>query len=699
MAGKVAIYSAGLWRLRNEVAALTGLTPVRGARWRALPPDATVAGWGHKPTAARARAVAARRALPYLAIEDGWLRSVRPGAGEPPSSLVLDRTGIYYDASAPSDLETMIEGMGDIGPADRSRAGEAIALLRRLRLSKYNDAPLEDDRLDRELPSASAPLVLVADQTFGDAAIAGGLADAASFQRMVEAAAAENPGVRIIVKLHPEVVGGRKRGYLDRLALPSGCFVISRRVNPWELLERVDKVYTVSSQLGFEALMAGRSVVCFGVPFYAGWGLTDDRVSCPRRTNRIDVEQLVHAAFFGYCRYLDAWRRRETDFFTAADQLSFLRRRYLGNSRPFTGYRISAWKRRTVRALLDGPAPVRFTGDLDRAIAQARTEAGGVAAWGSTARRIARQVRGAGLALMTVEDGFLRSVGLGASFTPALSYVFDGSGIYYDPSRPSDLEVILQSATFDDAIIARARGLIDVLVGQGLTKYNPDATVPAIEPPAGREAVLVAGQVADDEAVRLGGGELYDAEPMDQGGANLALLKAVRSRRPDAFVVFRPHPDVAAGLRAGHVPDGIALQWADQVDNGPSILASMRTADRVETVSSLAGFEALVRGLPVTVHGQPFYGGWGLTEDLRPVARRTRRLTIEQLVAGVLIAYPRYLDPITGRVCPVEVAVEQLAELRRQGPGLSGRLRHGVGHLLARSRHLLGARGLFTRDE
>ena len=132
--------------------------------------------------------MAARRNLDYLAIEDGWLRSVRPGTGEPPSSLVLDRTGIYYDATTTSDLETMIETMGDLDPADRSSAGDAIALLRRLRLSKYNDAPLEDHQLDRELPSASAPLVLVADQTFGDAAIAGGLADAASFQRMVDAA-------------------------------------------------------------------------------------------------------------------------------------------------------------------------------------------------------------------------------------------------------------------------------------------------------------------------------------------------------------------------------------------------------------------------------------------------------------------------------------------------------------------------------
>jgi capsular polysaccharide export protein len=695
--GKVVIYSPGLWRLRHEVAALSGLDPVRGARWRALPGDATIAGWGHKPTADYAMAMAAKHDRAYLAIEDGWLRSVRPGSAEPPSSLVLDRSGIYYDARGPSDLEAMLESANGPTPAEQADAESVIDLLRRHRLSKYNEAPPEDDI--SEIKRSAAGLVLVADQTFGDASIAGGLADAESFRHMVEAAVAENPEARVIVKLHPEVSSGRKRGYLAALALPEGCTVLSRRVNPWALLERVDKVYTVSSQLGFEALMAGRPVVCFGMPFYAGWGLTDDRAACPRRTNRVSLARLVHAAFFGYCRYLDAWRRHETDVFTAADQLLFLRQRFLANSRPVTGFRVSAWKRRAVRAFLDGPGPIGFTRNLEAAIANARAQDGAVAAWGATAGRIAGEVREAGIDLMTIEDGFLRSVGLGASFTPAMSYVFDSSGIYYDPSRPSDLEVILQSTEFDAALVERARALIAILIERQLTKYNPAAGTFALQPPAGREIVLVPGQVADDAAVCLGGADLYEAEPMEQGGANLTLLKRVRARRPDAFIIFRPHPDVAAGLRSGHVPERLARQSADHIDTGPSILATMEVADRVETVTSLAGFEALVRGKPVTVHGQPFYSGWGLTEDLRPLPRRSRRLTIEELVAGVLIVYPRYFDPVSGRVCPVEVAVERLAHMRKQGPGVSAWLRLRAGHAIARSRHLLIRRQNLPRSK
>jgi capsular polysaccharide export protein len=84
--------------------------------------------------------------------------------------------------------------------------------------------------------------------------------------------------------------------------------------------------------------------------------------------------------------------------------------------------------------------------------------------------------------------------------------------------------------------------------------------------------------------------------------------------------------------------------------------------DAVHVLTSLAGFEALLRGRAVTCHGTPFYAGWGLTRDLAPVpARRGRALTLDALVAGVLILYPRYLDPVSGLPCPPEVLVERMA--------------------------------------
>ena len=91
-----------------------------------------------------------------------------------------------------------------------------------------------------------------------------------------------------------------------------------------------------------------------------------------------------------------------------------------------------------------------------------------------------------------------------------------------------------------------------------------------------------------------------------------------------------------------------------------SITALFALADRIETMTSLLGFEALIRGIPVTVHGRPFYAGWGLTEDLSPLPRRQRRLSIEELLAGALMLYPVYVHGESGLVCPVEVAVQGL---------------------------------------
>ena len=84
--------------------------------------------------------------------------------------------------------------------------------------------------------------------------------------------------------------------------------------------------------------------------------------------------------------------------------------------------------------------------------------------------------------------------------------------------------------------------------------------------------------------------------------------------------------------------------------------------DELHVNSSLAGFEALMRGKKVTVQGAPFYAGWGLTTDLGEVpTRRTRRRSLDELVAAALLLYPRYLDPATGLPCPAEVLVGRLA--------------------------------------
>ena len=59
--------------------------------------------------------------------------------------------------------------------------------------------------------------------------------------------------------------------------------------------------------------------------------------------------------------------------------------------------------------------------------------------------------------LIRVEDGFVRSVGLGSDFLPPASLVLDRRGMYFDPRTKSDLETLLCETEFDPPLLARAR--------------------------------------------------------------------------------------------------------------------------------------------------------------------------------------------------------------------------------------------------
>ena len=162
--------------------------------------------------------------------------------------------------------------------------------------------------------------------------------------------------------------------------------------------------------------------------------------------------------------------------------------------------------------------------------------------------------------------------------------------------------------------------------------------------------VLVVGQVEDDASIRTGAGDIK---------TNRALLHAARDANPDAVLIYKPHPDVETGLRDGAFDaSGIADVIADKAD----IAALLDQVQSLWTMTSLTGFEALLRGVHVTTTGAPFYAGWGLTQDLGDVPpRRRAEVSLAGLVYATLIDYPRYFDPKTGLACTPEVAIRRLS--------------------------------------
>ncbi len=330
---RACIVSSGIWRIRNLIEGMTGFEPVCGRRYASEENFDLVLGWGRRPTSNAAQTLSQKTNKPFVSIEDGFLRSIYPGRNEPPISLVIDWAGVHYDATCASEFERCVETAAALNtPETSARARAAMHLLRELALSKYNHAPRMSER-KMGLPSRpSGGRVLVVDQTVGDGAIGYGMANTQTFVDMLKTAKLENPGAQIIVKTHPEVVSGQKRGYLSG-ALGPDILVVDYAVNPWSLIDAVDKVYVVSSLLGFEALLAGLPVSCFGAPFYAGWGLTQDRIELPRRIARPSVEQLFAAAYFDYGRYADPIACEAIAFEDAALKLAKSRDASLGDWR------------------------------------------------------------------------------------------------------------------------------------------------------------------------------------------------------------------------------------------------------------------------------------------------------------------------------------------------------------------------------
>jgi len=612
--------------------------------------------WGRSPYAVRGEAVAARRGVPLIRIEDAFLRSIRPGRmGDAPLGLLIDGAGVHFDSGCASMVERLLAGHSLDDSNLLSRAKDGIGRLRVLDLSKYN--------IHRSgAPPPPAGYVLVVDQSRGDASIAHSGASAATFGQMLTAALADHPHLPIVIKAHPETVEGLRAGHFGPGDATGRVTLLTSPVSPWRLLEGAVAVYTVSSQLGFEAVLAGHRPQVFGQPFYAGWGLTQDHNPVPRRTRRLTAAQVFAAAMILAPQWYDPCRDRLCSFEEAVDQLEAEVRAFRQDRDGHVAVGMRLWKRGRLQAVFGRQKRLVFRDDPARAATTGRS----VLVW---AGKLRPGDFAPDRAVLRVEDGFVRSRGLGADLVPPLSLVTDDLGIYYDPSRPSRLEQLLLSP-LPPGGARRAEALIARLRTARVTKYNlAGAPLPPL--PAGLR-VLVPGQVEDDASIRLGAGAVR---------TNLALLQAVRAAHPDAVIVYKPHPDVEAGLRPGAVDEADLAGLADVVARRADPVALIDACDTVWTMTSTLGFEALLRDTPVTCLGVPFYAGWGLTRDLGPVPERRLRAadghplprpTLLHLAHAALIAYPRYYDPVSRRPCPPEVALDRLTTgvLPRPGPAL-----------------------------
>ncbi|ECL9532300.1 capsular polysaccharide biosynthesis protein [Campylobacter jejuni] len=621
-------------------------------------------GWGRKKSGLKAMNLAKKHKAKFILLEDGFIRSLNLGVENSPSfSMVKDDIGIYYDATMPSKLENLLNTY-EFKDEEIKQAKKAIELIKKYKISKYNNnLDIPDDYFQKD-----EKRVLIITQTANDASLEFGLAKDFKTVDMIKDAIKENPKSKIYIKIHPDVLSGKKQSDLDINSLPKECILITENLNPIALLEFFDKVYTKTSGMGFEALMQGCECVCYGMPFYAGWGLTKDKLECKRRMQKRSLEEVFYATYILYSEYFNPYLNQKSNIFDTIQTLAKYKDIEKANSNRLFMLGFTLWKRHFIKPFFNAKDnEIIFLNSLKSLARYKLKEDDKFFIWGkridynTLKTTLIKKAQDENLLhfipkISLVEDGFIRSISLGSDLTRPFSLIVDDKGLYIDPNKASKLEELLQNEIFDENILNRAKNIIKILLQNRFSKYNglkhEDLKINA---KIGQKIILIPAQVEDDASMILGG----------FGLSTLDLLKEVRAKNQDAYIIFKPHPDVLSGNRVGLKDETLILEFCDEIVKDCSIDSAIKIADEIHTITSTSGFDALLRAKKVFTYGMPFYAGWGLTKDKYRCERRIRKLSLEELVAGALIIYPRYINPKTKTLCEIEVCLDIMLNLQK----------------------------------
>ncbi|EDO8598821.1 capsular polysaccharide biosynthesis protein [Campylobacter jejuni] len=621
-------------------------------------------GWGRKKSGLKAMNLAKKYNTKFILLEDGFIRSLNLGVENSPSfSMVKDDIGIYYDGTMPSKLENLLNTY-EFKDEEIKQAKKAIELIKKYKISKYNNnLDIPDDYFQKD-----EKRVLIITQTANDASLEFGFAKDFKTVDMIKDAIKENPDSKIYIKIHPDVLSGKKQSDLVINSLPKECILITENFNPIALLEFFDKVYTKTSGMGFEALIQECKCVCYGVPFYAGWGLTKDKLECKRRMQKRSLEEVFYAAYILYAEYFNPYLNQKSNIFDTIQTLAKYKSIEKANSNRLFMLGFTLWKRHFIKPFFKAKNnEIIFLNSIKSLVRYKLKDDDKFFIWG---RRIdynvlkttlIKKAQDENLSHFTpkislVEDGFIRSISLGSDLTRPFSLIVDDKGLYIDPNKASKLEELLQNEIFDENMLNRAKNIIKILLENRFSKYNGlKHENLKINAKIGQKVILIPAQVEDDASMILGGFSL----------STLDLLKEVRSKNQDAYIIFKPHPDVLSGNRVGLKDETLILEFCDEIVKDCSIDSAIKIADEIHTITSTSGFDALLRAKKVFTYGMPFYAGWGLTKDKHKCERRTRKLSLEELVAGALITYPRYINPKTKTLCEIEVCLDIMLNLQK----------------------------------
>ncbi len=587
--------------------------------------------WGMKKSGQKIRKQKKRLGnLRICYLEDGFIHSFGRKKTRIPLSICKDKNGIFYNFKSKSDLFSLIKE--PLSDKDTLRSKKIISQWKKFGISKYNYTNF--------LEPPKEPYILLIDQTFGDLSISYGGADVTSFKRMFDFAKQKWPNFLIVIKLHPEVINRRKKGCLDqKLYYEKNVKVISELGQLNNLIESCTALCVVTSQVGFEGLIYEKEVHVFGNPFYAGLGLTIDHCLFKERERKFhsSLEQLVFSSLVKYQTYLDPRNKKICELEKIIEYLYEIRKINDFFPNNLNCLNLTPWKARQINRYLSGLIDIKIV-----PFKRHKQSMKNVLVWGKSNNPVNELIKTD--TFISVEDGFIRSVGLGGDLFRPMSLLFDKKGIHYDYANPSDLEDLLQNRVVNEQELKRSKELIRELKINEISKYNLiyKKNLFCKNKIYNKKIILVLGQVETDNSI------IYGVPKNKIKPTNFSLVCKVKEDYPNHYIIYKPHPDLEEGLRSKGLEENNIKLVADSIANNTAINDLFKIADMVAVFTSLGGFEALIREIPVTCYGLPFYSGWGLTDDkfiddsIRK--RRRRKLSLVELVFIAIVEYPYYFS-------------------------------------------------------
>lgn len=550
------------------------------------------------------------------------------------------QSDVYYNFKKESNIESLLRSNWIPLEQDWNTANLALQMINKYGITKYSEYPPVPDSV---ILSASNQNILLVDQPVDDDSVLLGSANEQTFNDMLLYAFDNYQYANIYVKLHPDTIDGKKEGYLKNLLKKHGLndhpsiHVIDYHCNITSFFHFVQEVFVVSSQVGFEALLRNKNVRCFGMPFYSGWGLTNDmQVLTDPRPQRSTIDIFV-ALVLQYTLYLNPFTNKKGTILDVLEYIALQQRHSNRKNVVFYNTEFSEFKNIDVLLNTDKKNDVLIT--------KSKKLQKHVDDFILTDKKVTfKEVESLKYRAFLAES-FL----FPRSYDPqdVMSLIVDHNGPYYDPKSQSDLDYMLTHESYTEYEKSCANKFIEAVK----LKYLIDAknhlygNVMIEKKESGKKTIFVPGQLENDEFTFAGGDVVIPSD--------YELLIAICQKVENCLIIYKPNEGSKIKKltdlgRGGLISLNTFMQEKKNkivIEHEASNSCCIDAADEIHLLNHNCGIEAIIKGKKVVTYGLPFYGGLGLTEDRQEYPRAKRNINLEEFALATCMLYPRYKIP------------------------------------------------------